>query len=91
MLRKVLLSVAVLVTLVVAGASTTEAGHGCRHSHYRGGYGGYGYGGYGYYPAYRGPYGYGGPGYYGGSGVSYYRGTGGYGRSYSGVGISIGF
>jgi hypothetical protein len=89
MLRKVLLSVAVLVTLAVAGVSTAEA-HGPHHC--RGGYGGgYGYGGYGYYPAYRAPYGYGGPGYYGGSGFSYYRGYGGYGRSYSGVGISIGF
>ena len=90
MLRKVLLSVAVLVTLACAGASIAEA-HGPHHCRGGYGYGGPRYGGYGYYPAYRSPYGYGGPGYYGGSGFSYYRGYGGYGRSYSGVGISIGF
>jgi hypothetical protein len=99
MLRKVLLSVAVLVTLAFAGVSTATAGHGCysghHHHHHHGGHGGYGYGGYGGYPSYRsayyGPSYYGGPSYYRGSGVSYYQGYGGYGRSSSAIGISIGF
>jgi hypothetical protein len=106
MLRKVLLSAAALIALAFAGVSTAQAGHGhCGHGHYghhghhghghHGGYGGYGYGGYGGYPSYRssyyGPAYYGGPSYYGGSGVSYYQSRGGYGRSSSGIGISIGF
>lgn len=96
MVRKVVLSVVALVALMLVGTSSAEA-HGPQHCR-----GGYGYGGYGHYPAYRGAY-YGGPGYYGGpayyggpnyyrgSGVSYYSGRGYSGRSYSGVGISIGF
>lgn len=90
MVRKVLLSMAALITLAIAGVSAAEAGHGYRHHHHCNGPRNYAYGGYGYHPSYRNVY-YGGPGYYGGSGMSYYRGSGGYGRPYTGVGISIGF
>lgn len=90
MVRKVLLSVAALITLALAGVSAAEAGHG-RHYNHCNGPRNYAYGGYGYNPSYRNVYYGGGPGYYGGSGMSYYRGSGGYNRPYTGVGISIGF